>query len=83
MVAYRFYYTNRQGDRHMVGILPEKRHDLKRITYQSIMSYWRKVAGHILIKKGHEIRFEQVNVPYVELDEAGIMKPVLAEHINI
>ena len=82
MVAYRFHYVNGKGDRHVVGLLPEKRHNLKRITPKSVMNYWRKVAGHIPIGKDHEIHFEQVNVPYVELEEAEIIKPVLAEYIH-
>ena len=81
MVAYRFYYVSGRGDRHLVGTLPEKRHDPKRITYQSIVSYWNKVAGHIPIGKGHEICFQQVEVQYAELDEAGRLKPVLAENM--
>ncbi len=60
MAAYKFYYVSKKGNRYLAGILPERRHDPKRITHQSIMNWWRKVAGHAPMEKGHRIHFEQV-----------------------
>ncbi len=62
MAAYKFYYVNEKGNSHVVGILPEKRRHPKRITYQSVRKYWRKVAGHIPMQEGHRIYFEQVEM---------------------
>jgi hypothetical protein len=60
MGGYKFYYMNQEGDSHLVGILLERRRDLRRITDQSIMNRWRKVAGHIPMQGGHRIHFERV-----------------------
>jgi hypothetical protein len=40
MVAYEFYQHNEEGDR-LIGILPERRKDPKRITPESIMNWGR------------------------------------------
>jgi len=62
MAAYKFYYMNENGDSHLVGILPERRRHPRRITHQSIMNWWGKVAGHIPMQEGHRIHFDQVDI---------------------
>ena len=62
MAKYAFYYMNQRGDRHLVGILPERRRDPRRITHQSIMNWWTRIAGHIPMQDGHKVRFEQVEI---------------------
>jgi hypothetical protein len=62
MAAYKFYYRNEKGDSHFVGTLPERRRDPRRITDQSIMNRWIRIAGHIPIQEGHRIHFEQVEI---------------------
>ncbi len=62
MGGYKFYYVNEKGDSHLIEILPERRRDPKRITHQSIMNWWRKVAGHIAMHEGQRIQFEQVKI---------------------
>jgi len=62
MAAYKFYYLNENGDSHLVGILPERRRDPRRISDQSIMNRWRKVVGHISMQGGHRIHFERVEI---------------------
>jgi hypothetical protein len=37
MDAYEFYWRDSQGEDHLIGILPERRKDPKRITKRSIM----------------------------------------------
>jgi hypothetical protein len=61
MVAYRFYYVDERGNRHLVGILPERRRLPGRITNHSIMKWWREVAGSNPMQKGHRIQFEQAD----------------------
>ncbi len=62
MAAYKFYYMNETGESHLVGILPERRRDSRRITHQSVMKWWTKVAGHVPMQEGHRIHFEEVEM---------------------
>ena len=59
MAGYKFYYRDEKGNSHLVGILPERRRNPGRITPQSILDWWKKVAGHIPLKEGHRIDFEK------------------------
>ena len=43
MVAYEFYWCDAFGDAHLVGILPERRNDPKRISDESIMNWAKKI----------------------------------------
>jgi len=45
MLAYEFYWLDESGDRHLIGILPERRKDLERITDESILNWGREVIG--------------------------------------
>ena len=44
MIAYEFYRRalKREGEDRLIGVLPERRKDPKRITYHSIMN-WAKL----------------------------------------
>ena len=44
MRAYEFY-LRMEGTDHLIGILPERRKDEKRITKESIMNWGRKILG--------------------------------------
>ncbi len=44
MIAYEFYSRDADGV-HLVGILPERRKDPRRITRESIMKWGREIAG--------------------------------------
>ncbi len=46
MVAYEFYLRNDKGSEHLVGILPERRKDPKRITRESVMNWVRELLGN-------------------------------------
>ena len=59
MVAYRFYYLDEKGNRQWVGVLPERRRHPARITDQSILNWWREVAGSIAVQKAGRMHFEQ------------------------
>jgi len=58
IILYNFYYADENGARHLVGILPERRHFPRRITRQSVMNRWRKVVGNVLMQKGHRVYYE-------------------------
>jgi len=66
MAAYRFYYADEKGNSHFVGTIPERRRHPGRITHQSIMKRWRKIAGHIPMQEGHRIHFEQMELQSVD-----------------
>jgi hypothetical protein len=46
MMAYEFYWRDEVGEIHLIGILPERRKDPKRITNESILNWVDKVTGH-------------------------------------
>lgn len=46
MLAYEFYRRDGINGDHLIGILPERRKDPKRITRGSIMKWVRNVAGN-------------------------------------
>ncbi len=45
MIAYEFYSHDEMDICHLIGILPERRKDLERITEESIMKWVKKVMG--------------------------------------
>lgn len=44
MIAYEFYYHDAKGD-SLIGILPERRKDPKRITKESVMNWVKNVLS--------------------------------------
>ena len=46
MVSYEFYWRDEIGETHLIGILPERRKDPKRITKESVMNWVNKVIGN-------------------------------------
>ncbi len=45
MMVYEFYCRNEIGEIHLIGILPERRKDIERITKKSIMNFGRMLIG--------------------------------------
>jgi hypothetical protein len=45
MTAYEFYYCDSTGEYHLIGILPERRQDSKRITPESITRWGKILVG--------------------------------------
>ncbi len=45
MLAYEFYYHDHVDQPQLIGILPERRKDLQRITPDSIMNWVKKLLG--------------------------------------
>lgn len=60
MIAYEFYYRDPIYGDQLIGLLPERRKDPGRITWQSVMNWGRKVIGEIIDLK--ELFFIQVNI---------------------
>ncbi len=46
MEAYEFHWRDKTGKEYLIGILPERRKKLERITQQSILNWGWKVRGH-------------------------------------
>ncbi len=60
MVAYEFYWNDEKGKLHLIGILPERRKNPKRITEESILKWgWKVIGDNPDIK---DIYFLQVEV---------------------
>jgi len=45
MLAYEFYYHNNETTPQLIGILPERRKDLQRITSESVMNWVKTFLG--------------------------------------
>ena len=45
MVIYEFYWRDPIKGYEMIGMLPERRKDPRRITHQSVMNWGRKIIG--------------------------------------
>lgn len=60
MTAYEFYWCDGGGRFHLVGLLPERRSNLTRITQESVMNWGRSVVGNTL--HGNSLYFIQVEL---------------------
>ncbi len=45
LLAYEFYYRDQTNQTQLIGILPERRKDLQRITKDSILNWAKKLLG--------------------------------------
>ena len=60
MIAYEFYWVDKEGESHFFAILPERRKNPETITEESIMKWGRMVIGGN--KKAKDFYFIQVEV---------------------
>jgi len=44
MVAYEFYWRDKTGREHLLGVLPERRRKQERITQESIINWGRRIV---------------------------------------
>ena len=58
MVAYEFYLNDPEGNESLIGILPERRKDPKRITQQSILRWGRMLS----YDNGGSVFFERITI---------------------
>ena len=61
MTAYEFYYRDAKGV-HLIGILPERRRNPKRISQESIMKWIQMVLGNHAKVADSDLFFIQVEV---------------------
>jgi hypothetical protein len=52
MTAYEFYWCDGTGKFHLIGLLPERRSNLTRITQESVMNWGRSTVGNALDVNG-------------------------------
>jgi hypothetical protein len=45
MMAYEFYWNDKNGQPHFIGSLPERRKNPERITWESIMNWGKMIIG--------------------------------------
>jgi hypothetical protein len=45
MVAYKYYWRDEKEEDHLIGILPERRRNLERITEKSILNWGWEIMG--------------------------------------
>jgi hypothetical protein len=45
MFAYEFYWFDKTEEAHFIGIFPEKRENLLRVTTESVLNLGKKVIG--------------------------------------
>jgi len=67
MVAYAFYSRDEKGKAHFIGILPERRKNLERITKESILSWGRQVI------ESKDIFFIQVEIDEAQVKSWGLI----------
>jgi hypothetical protein len=60
LIAYEFYTRDETGNVHLIGILPERRKDMERISDKSIMNWIKKILGHVHLE--NDIFFNQVKI---------------------
>jgi hypothetical protein len=58
MVAYEFYLNDSEGNRSLIGILPERRKDPKRITQKSILKW----GSMLLYDSRGSFSFERIRI---------------------
>jgi hypothetical protein len=46
MIAYKFYYSDGEGNYHLIGVLPERRQSPRRITQESVMNWGKMLIGN-------------------------------------
>jgi hypothetical protein len=58
MVAYEFYLNDSEGNKSLIGILPERRKDPNRITQKSILRWGRM----LLYDNGGSFFFKRITI---------------------
>ncbi len=68
LIAYEFYIKGEDNSSHLLGILPERRRNEERITYESVMNW-----GRIFL--GEEERSRNLYCVRVEIEKStGVIK---------
>jgi hypothetical protein len=67
MVAYAFYWPDEKGKNHLIGILPERRQSLERITKESISNWARQVT------EAKDVFFIPVEIDEIQAKAEGLI----------
>jgi hypothetical protein len=60
MVAYEFYWRDKAGKEHFIGILPERRKKPERVTEASVLNWgWKVIGDNSEVK---DVYFMKVNM---------------------
>ena len=62
MTAYEFYWQDKEHGSNLIGVLPERRQSLDRITDESVVSWLRTVLGDALGPYFDKVYFIRVEV---------------------
>ncbi len=60
MVAYEFHWHDEVEGSHLIGVLPERRTDPKRVTKESVINWVKSVVGDDL--ETEKLSFTQVEI---------------------
>ena len=63
MMAYEFYWNDKDGGSHFIGSLPERRKNPERITWESIMNWGRMIVGD----SGHGGKTQNISFVTIEV----------------
>ncbi len=75
LIAYEFYAKGENNSSHLIGILPERRRDERRITYESVMNWGKMYLGDKTgLKNFYCVRVE-IERNTGTIRESGMLKP--------
>lgn len=75
LIAYEFYIKEKNSSSHLIGILPERRKNEARITYESVMNWGKKVLiGQVSSENFYCVRVK-VERSTGEIKESGQLTP--------
>jgi hypothetical protein len=69
MIAYEFYWRDGNGENHLIGILPERRKNPKRITDESILNWVRQVT------EAKDVFFIPIEIDDTQIRIGGLIPP--------
>jgi hypothetical protein len=71
MLVYEFYWRDEKGGDHLIGILPERRKNLKRINYDLVVNWGKNVLGYK--KDVKNIFFTKVKIDEAQVESWGLI----------
>jgi hypothetical protein len=67
MVAYAFYSRDEKGKTYFIGILPERRKNIERVTDESILNWGRQII------ESKDIFFVKVDIDETQVKSWGLI----------
>lgn len=75
LIAYEFYIKGENNSSHLIGILPERRKDERRITYESVMNWGKMCLGEETGSKNFYCVRVEIEKTTGTIRESGILTP--------